>query len=80
MLRMYPYHHTPGSFQSVLEAAEQGDHHSALRSANLRLNSQISSKKLQGPLRVLSKSSSAVKHKGDLNFYANAKLLGLNYL
>ena len=77
---MYPYHYTLGSFQDILEAAEQGDHHSALDSANLRLNSQINGKKLQVPFRVLGKSSSAVKHKGDLNSHANAKLLGLNYL
>lgn len=77
---MYPYHYTLGSFQNILEAAEQGDHHSASDFANLHLNSQINSKKLQVPSRVLGKSSSAVKHKGDLNSYANAKLLGFNYL
>lgn len=57
------------------EAAEWGDHHSALDSANLHLNSRINSKNLGVPFHVLGKPSSAVRHKGDLNSYANAKSL-----
>lgn len=57
------------------EAAEWGDHHSALDSAHLHLNSQTNSKNLGVAFRVLGKSSSAAKHKGDLNSCANAKSL-----
>lgn len=77
---MYPSHYTLGSFQNTLEAAGQGYNHSTLDSTNLHLKSQINSKKLQVPFCVLGKSNSAVKHKGNLHSYANAKLLALNYL